>query len=74
MNSSRGLGAIAPREIGAVFHTEREMKNPAYNCCIEPRRPQLEDPPPRREPLPCTEEFIANGGDYERLDSQRKPA
>lgn len=43
------------------------MKNPAYNCCIEPRRPQLEDPPPRREPLPCTEEFIANGGDYERL-------
>ena len=43
------------------------MKNPAFNCCIEPRRLQLDAPPREPEQRPCTDEFIANGGDYERL-------
>lgn len=41
--------------------------NRSFNCAIEPARRALDAPPREPEQWPDTEEFIANGGDYERL-------
>lgn len=38
-----------------------------FNCCIEPRRPQLDAPPREPDVRESVEDYLARGGRIERL-------